>query len=920
MTRPSPVPDTKSGFGGGTAWRQLLHRTRLEAAEVLWGAPFLVLLLLGLTVVVSFALIVGENRGASVYPLTYMMLRGLGTGLQMFLVITVVFLSGEMVHRERSLEMSQVCDALPVPTWVFLGSKLLTLILVVAVFIAAGIVSTVGVQISRGYFHLEPSLYARGFLAIAVPCMLLAVLSLCIQVLANNKFLGYLLMVVVLGLRYGMPLLGYEHYLLRYGESPGLSYSDMNGYGHFAEPFLWFNLYWGFAAIILLALSTLFWVRGTDSSFGSRLSAARRRWSGPVRIVVAVAALGLVASGAYIFYNTNILNDYTPRSRRIERLGDYERKYRQHEKAPLPRITAIQAAVDIFPEERRLAVRGTYRIENRGFEPIRLLPMTLSPRMDFDVLPLSGGITLERFDAGGQSVIEADEELGFYLYELDRALAPGEARELSFEVTAVNQGFKNSRPNNLVVGNGTLFTNRSFFPTLGYAPTNELRSTRHRSRQGLPPLLRMASVDDEAARDENYLHADWVEFETTVSTSVDQIALAPGHLEKEWVEGERRYFQYRAEAPIINFVVYMSAEYEVRRDRWRDVEIEVYHHPSHSFNIDRMVAASKSALEYLSSSLGPYPHRQLRIVEVPNYIGLTAFSLAGTIPFSESWGFIMRHGDDDIDFTTEVVAHEIAHQWWNHQVIPGNVQGATMIAETLSQYAGVMVMEKSFGQGMVNRYLATELDRYLAGRGDEEIQEMPLLLVENQPYIHYFKGSLVMYALKDYIGEEALNRALQTFFEAHVFKGPPYPTSVELLRHLREVVPEQYQYVIEDMFETITHFDNRAVEATSSEQADGTYLVKLQTISRKLRTNEDGTDAEIPIDDWIEIGVFGENESDSGAGLVELMNEKRLITEPNMTFEVLVHQRPVQAGIDPYHRLIDRDSNDNLVRVSISPQ
>ncbi|MGB5388567.1 MAG: hypothetical protein WBP10_00150, partial [Thermoanaerobaculia bacterium] len=184
------------------------------------------------------------------------------------------------------------------------------------------------------------------------------------------------------------------------------------------------------------------------------------------------------------------------------------------------------------------------------------------------------------------------------------------------------------------------------------------------------------------------------------------------------------------------------------------------------------------------------------------------------------------------------------------------------------------------------------------------------------PYIHYFKGSLVMYALKDYIGEQALNRALQTFFEANVFKGPPYPTSVELLHHLREVVPEQYRSVIEDMFETITHFDNRAVEATSSEQADGTYLVKLQTISRKLRTNEDGTDAEIPVDDWIDIGVFG----DSGVGVVELMNEKRLITEPNMTFEVLVDQRPVQAGIDPYHRLIDRDSKDNVVRVSIAPQ
>ncbi|MGB5514064.1 MAG: ABC transporter permease, partial [Thermoanaerobaculia bacterium] len=396
MTRSSPTPDTPgamSAFGRSTSWRQLLHRTRLETAEVLWSAPFLVLLLLGLTFVVAFALIAGENRGASVYPLTYMMLQGLGVGLQMFLVITIVFLSGELVHRERGLQLSQVCDALPVPTWAFLVSKLLTLGVVVAVFITAGIVSTVGIQLSRGYFHLEPGLYARGFLAIAVPCLLLAVLSLCVQVLANNKFLGYLLMVAFLGVRYGMPLLGYEHYLLRYGGSPRLSYSDMNGYGHFAEPFLWFNLYWSFAAILLLALSTLFWVRGTDTSFGSRISAARRRWSGSVRTVVAVAALGLVASGGYIFYNTNILNDYTPRSRRIERLADYERKYRQHGDDPLPRITAVQADVDIFPGKRRLMVRGTYRIENQGVEPIRVLPVTLSPRMDLNVLPLSGGIT-----------------------------------------------------------------------------------------------------------------------------------------------------------------------------------------------------------------------------------------------------------------------------------------------------------------------------------------------------------------------------------------------------------------------------------------------------------------------------------------------------------------------------------------------
>src|SRR5690606_3038189 len=103
---------------------------------------------------------------------------------------------------------------------------------------------------------------------------------------------------------------------------------------------------------------------------------------------------------------------------------------------------------------------------------------------------------------------------------------------------------------------------------------------------------------------------DWIDFEATVGTSADQVAMAPGYLQREWTEGGRRYFHYQMDAPILNFYSFLSARYEVRRDRWNDVAIEIYHHPGHEYNLDRMIESVKASLDYYPANFGPYQHRQ----------------------------------------------------------------------------------------------------------------------------------------------------------------------------------------------------------------------------------------------------------------------------------------------------------------------
>jgi aminopeptidase N len=424
----------------------------------------------------------------------------------------------------------------------------------------------------------------------------------------------------------------------------------------------------------------------------------------------------------------------------------------------------------------------------------------------------------------------------------------------------------------------------------------------------------MLDRDDPAGLAYNYLghDADWITFDAEVVTDADQIAVAPGYLQKEWKDGDRRHFVYAMDAPILDFFAVQSARYAVKKDRWNDVAIEVYYQPGHEYNLDRMIAAVKASLDYYTKNFGPYQHKQFRILEFPRYASF-AQAFPNTIPYSEAIGFIARVREDDkddIDYPYYVTAHEAAHQWWAHQVIGGDVQGATMLSETLAQYSALMVMKKKYGEAKMQKFLTYELDRYLIGRASEQKKELPLARVENQPYIHYRKGSLVMYALADYIGEDNLNRAIRAFRDETAFKGPPYPNSTQLLKHIRAVTPPEYQYLIDDMFESITLYDNRAVSASAKPLADGKYEVTIKVRAAKRKADELGKETDAPLADFIDIGVLD-------ADGVPLYLEKKKIDREDMTFVAIVDKKPARAGIDPLNKLIDRRPKDNTIAVDM---
>jgi ABC-2 type transport system permease protein len=906
VQRAQPLRRIAPRFDTWTAAAQAWHLLRFDVRGVMRSLPFLVMLLLALANFVANYTIGGMRFDSVPYPLTRLMLEELAGAVNAVLVLVLLFYSGELVHRERQLKMADISDAAPLPGWVPLLSKAGALGAVVLVFLGAGALVAIAIQLLKGGAPVELGLYLQGTLINAAYFVVVGMALLALQALAGNKYAGYLLGAALL---WSGTALGLEHRLLSFASLPPLVYSDLNAYGHFLTGWSWFAVYWALAGSTLLFLAQAFRVRGTSPGWRARAAAGLRGLRGGSGLGLALSAALFAAAGGWIFYNTNVLNRYESRDAALDTAADYEQRYRGFLALPNPSVTAVRADVAIFPAERRVTIAGSYQLRNKTGAPLDSLRIQLDPAVHTRLVQLPPHL-----------VVLDDERHGVKVLKLREPLAPGASLPFGFTVEVRNQGFTNGGAPDTVNHNGTMFTSENFFPKFGYVQANEIEDRAERRKRGLTEPHRMPKLDDQAARSSNFwklfgFDADLVDFETTVSTSADQVAIAPGRLVKSWEEQGRRYFHYRMDQPILPFFVYQSGRWDMVRADWHGVPIRVYHDRKHPWNVGSMIKGTERALDYFSANFGPYPHKDVRIVEFPLYQQY-ARSFPGTIPFSESLGFVNDLRDPGgVDHVFYVTAHEVAHQWWGDQVIAANTQGSAMVTESVAEYAALMTVEKEFGAGKTRRILRFDLDQYLAGRGKELLEEQPLASVEGQLYISYRKGSMVFYRLREEIGEAALNRALKGFVAAHRYQTGSYITSRDLLAAIRAETPADKQELVTDLFERIVLYDNRVTAATAKQRADGQWDVTMRLHLAKLQADGKGRETVRSYDEPVEIAVFGP--AAAGSSERVLMREKRRLAGGDSTLTVTVKEKPAEVGVDPYNILIDRMPGDNRKPVSL---
>ena len=881
--------------------RRLPALAWLELKASVRHRSFIIMVLAGTAFMIVAARSLGEIFETPTYPVTYLMLEVVAQQFNVFFLAATTFFAGDLLWREREAKMQQMTDALPVPAWIVYSQKLLALIGLQVLLTLVILLVSVGFQLSVGYHRLELWLYVRDLFGVELPqFMALAVLSLFIQLVLNDKYVGATVIVLFYVFTQFMPTLGLQHHLYDFGGLPPITYSDMNGFGHYVRPTVWFTVYWLLADVALIAVSHVWLQRGSEGDFKQRFASARQRFGRGSLSLFVVAMCGFVSIGGYIFYNTNVLNHYRTRTEHEDLAAHYEREYRRFATLPILHMTSVKLAVDIDPAARHLHAHGDLQVTNAAAEPIKEVLVNVSGGTQVNALTLEHAVVTSR-----------DPDIGAYVMTIDPPLLPGETRPFVYDFDVTPRGFRNDGENDRLVENGTFYDSDRFVH-FGYQRDREISQDAIRKKHGLekrensmpaPDALGAAMVNGLAP------DADFIDFSAIVSTSDDQIAIAPGYLRREWHANGRHYFEYTMDAPIANLFSIQSGRYEVLKDKWHDVNLEIYYHATHTYNLQHMLEGVKSALDYMTANFSPYQHRQVRIIEFPRYESI-AESFPNTIPFSESIGFIAHvdpDSDTDIDYPFYVSAHEVAHQWWAHQLVPADAQGANFITESLAEYSALMVMKHIRGDEQMLRFTRRELDAYLRGRGGERNHERPLLTVEDQPYIHYAKGALELYALQDIIGEKTLNAAIAGYLHGVAMKGPPYPTSTAFLAAVREATPVQARYFIADAFERIVLYDNRTKSAIAEKRADGKYDIKLKYSARKFEADGLGEEHDEAMHDFVDVGVVNEDKS--------VTVWRKTLPSGDGEITLTVDALPEKAGIDPLHKLIDKKPDDNMVNV-----
>ncbi|MGV3592864.1 MAG: M1 family aminopeptidase [Gammaproteobacteria bacterium] len=884
-------------FTGSATLQQFLAQLRMDWRGT-WQSPlfWLVLVLAAFSTFSDSTNRSAELGNLPLYPATSLLLGFFRFGLTQFVMLAVIWFAGALVHRERDCGIDGITGALPCPDWIAVVTKTLALCAVLTLLMLASLAASIAVQVAAGFDEHEIGLFLKAlFIYNGFEYYMLGVLAVTIQALSPGKWSGMGLTLLAFVSLSALPTLGFEHLLYGF-RIPYVVHSDMNGFGHYEVQTFALIAYWSAFCVLLMVLGHLLFPRTAHSaqaSWRERLRDARTRVTRRTLGTSALAGLAFAGTGAFIFHNTNILNDYVTRADMTAAAARYEREYGAWRLAPVPSLVDFDMHVELYPSARRLEARGTAVLRNTKSVPISEFPLTLDARHEVRTLAIAGA-----------TVTRAGPELGLWLFRFTTPLQPGATATMTWDVARAHRGFVNAYADNTLVANGT-YMRAGPMPVPGYDIERELQYPADRRRFGLPPAEGLPELGDPAWLD--YLRPGIDargNYRIVIGTEADQIALAAAPLRREWMENGRRYFEYVMDRPMRPFSSLMSARYAVARGVWNNVALEVYHDPKHHWNAQTMLDTAKAGLDYYSREFGPYALSYFRIAEYPRYQS-NVQALPGMVAYSEASGFMTDlRGWNALDYAT---LHELAHMWWGN-VYGARMQGRQVLNEGLAQYSTFMVYRESAAPGWVRRILADTHDGYLRARGNEAVAEQPVFKSEDQGYISYNKAPLALYALQELIGADRVNAALNAYY-ARFVTSEVLPTTLDLLAELRAVAGPEHQQLITDLFEKIMLYDTGIV-AMDVRQAAAGWDVTLDVSAHQFEATGAGAETEVPLDTWFQVALFAE--TDPGPDSEPLYLAHHRLHSGVQRLTIHVDQPPAAAGVDPFHLMIDRRREDNI--------
>ncbi|KGD66893.1 M1 family aminopeptidase [Flavobacterium aquatile] len=740
--------------------------TKMNWIYVVKSIPFIVIVL-SLLFAVGMEMYAEIEKGIRLpqkYASSGLMISTIIQNFYVLGALILVFYGNDLYWRSKNANFHYIEESTPnfsIKFW----SIWLTLIILSFVFTTVLILEGIAFQFLYNYPNIEWNVYTKSFLFTTFPLILIGGFTLIFQKIIKNKYFALAIsgiFVLLMTTSLGKSIIKYP--LLKFLHTISFDYSDMNGFGSYENAFIQ-RLFFGFVLVFFL----LYFIHQSKKSV-AKISF----W------LIAIFSLGLLS-----FLGKNSVSGYVSKDKNQEELAqvNYEKQFRNFQNKSQPTITKVTTRVDLFPSENAYSIKGNYVLENKTQQPITEILFNFSDYFEIKKAVL-------HTENGAISITNQ-----YQIIRLKKVLLPYQKISFDFELYYQWKPVNGHQSFNAIVENGSFMRISRYFPQIGYNVSNEIENEKIRKQYQLGKRTEITRLEAPKVLNDDFISLDMI-----VSTEASQTVIGIGELSKQWKEKNRNVFQFQADAIPFRFAI-SSANYAVKKERYKGKSFEVYYHPTHSENVAHLIKNAKITMDYCESNFGKYPFKTIRFAEISGFTkGFNATAYPATIYMNENMSFHCNiSADKQQDVINELAGHELAHLWWgNSQIDPDEREGDVMLTETLAMYTEMMLLKKMYGKQKAAESIAMHQDIFESEKGFSG--DAPLIKATGDlTHVAYSKGAVAMYKLSELLGEEKVNLALRNFLNKHKYPNPK-PISTDFLEEVYRVADKKQHKEIDILF------------------------------------------------------------------------------------------------------------------------
>lgn len=235
-----------------------------------------------------------------------------------------------------------------------------------------------------------------------------------------------------------------------------------------------------------------------------------------------------------------------------------------------------------------------------------------------------------------------------------------------------------------------------------------------------------------------------------------------------------------------DFAAVISKDYEPVEGKAGDTQVNLWYLKGMEEVAQELHDAAISGMEFFSQRFGPYPYDEVDVVLGETGYGIAGMEYPGLVTSVDK--IPTRQGERP---AVNVVAHELAHQWW-YAVVGNNQVKEPWLDEGLTTFSEFLFMKEKMGEDE-GRLLVKAAERTEQIHKEKGVTSVESLYKYSDPIyglMVYTRPAAMMWALMDELGKNQVMKIMSTYYNRYQFQTA---TTADFIRVAKEVAGKDLQ-------------------------------------------------------------------------------------------------------------------------------